>query len=475
MKILLFCLGFIFLSACASSSPDLDRPIAVAVKNIRCPQPQIESELFNVLYAALADQKKIPSLRNINQSFHFVLVNESISEQQRVAVENLIQEFYSIFLGSETSDPQRLLGIVAAAEVGVQTSPEEVEIQLKLRKFKSKWDELNLFEKGSCPQDESSTRSETLSVRPPYLNTNLMVYGARKTLGTAYQSCQAIEKVELTSDVPPVEGIDIVGTHPDGIGSRRVIGDLPQLLSTDYYLQGFQPSSVCLDIRKSPMIYDYGGKPSATSMSTSPLNFFKDAGDGTSVLGIDCSGYVFSAIASAGLNLDPKKNMKAIFVQGIGSRAYLDPENNGMSCLRKVEMGVSGTLKPGDIAAVPGHVFMIDQVGLDPLGINSVQKEKDCDHLTSDQFDFVIAQSSPTKGGIGINRSAAKDYLPESLKMKVGFETTARELCHAKWQNKDLFLRVDNFQISRHQMSGACLASKPIALVGEGCVSSCSF
>ena len=64
-------------------------------------------------------------------------------------------------------------------------------------------------------------------------------------------------------------------------------------MATNYYYQGVNQGSSCKDIRKFPLIYDYGGKPNTDSGT---LNFFVNSGDGTSVLGIDCSGYVFSAI-----------------------------------------------------------------------------------------------------------------------------------------------------------------------------------
>jgi hypothetical protein len=151
---------------------------------------------------------------------------------------------------------------------------------------------------------------------------------------------------------------------------------------------------------------------------------------------------------------------------------FMDPANNGLSCFGKVKMGVSGTLKAGDIAAVSGHVLMIDSVGADPFGLSRVQTSAQCANLTYRNFDFVITQSSPSKNGIGINRYRGADYLSESPTMLKGFEAYARQACIAQFQKKDVLMSADNFQIIRHSQSESCRTPE-IALANEACARSC--
>ncbi len=51
-------------------------------------------------------------------------------------------------------------------------------------------------------------------------------------------------------------------------------------------------------------------------------------------------------------------------------------------------------MRAGDIVAVYGHVLLIDKVGADPFGSRlSATKESDCSEVSSNNFDFVVAQS----------------------------------------------------------------------------------
>jgi hypothetical protein len=136
-------------------------------------------------------------------------------------------------------------------------------------------------------------------------------------------------------------------------------------------------------------------------------------------------------------------------------------------------MGISGTLSPGDIAAVSGHVVIIDSVGSDPFGLARAKNISQCSTLNSDGFNFVIIQSSPSKNGIGINKYMAADYLVDEVgTIKSGFETYAQEACKAKFQKKDILMKATGFQMVRHLQTSSCM-DRPISLVGQDCALKC--
>lgn len=485
MRTLLLLSFFIGLAACRPPDQGLQPAAEQAIENVTCPQSQ--SFLYDTLYRSLADLHQIPTEAELQETFQKALDAKSDLRIDHTQFLELVSEFYQILLSVPAEHEQDLLEKVTALEIGDQSTLATREAQQKLTAFEEKWKSFQAQQDVQCAAPSPATPSPTTPTPPvtpapttepvvekvPIPSKTLMVQGAHKVLVTAYQSCEAIRRDVMTSSTPSVQGISRVGTHPDGIGAKREITDLPALLRTDHYLQNYQVTSSCQDIRSKPPIYDYGGKPKTTSDENSPLDLLSDAGSGTSVRGIDCSAFVFSSLASSGLKLHPDKKLKAILVNGVSSTMFLNPADNGMPCLQKVKMGVSGTLKEGDIAAVSGHVVMIDSVGKDPFGLARAKTQSQCASLTADGFDFVIIQSSPSKKGIGINRYKSADYLQETTSMKNGFEAYAKQACTAKFHGKDVLMSTDNFQVDRHSQSATCRAQS-IALVGESCAKNCS-
>ena len=445
--------------ACGSQFSSLQEPAEKAAESVGCRDS--ESRLFDVLYTSLVELKKIPTEKDLQKVFDKALENRPDIHLDREEFLKMVSEFYQILLKIPSKDPNELLEKLTALEVGNQTTLEAQSLQKELREFETKWQSFVTSQDIECteePQEPSKSFG--------------LVYGARKVMVTAYQSCSADEKAPIEESTPDVKGIRIVGTHSDGIGKKREISDLRSVQQTNYYLQNLGQSSSCQDVRENPLIYDYGGKPYVTAEERSSLNLFKNMGSGTSVLGIDCSGFVFASVAAGGLKLHPLKKLKAILVTGINSRMYMDPEANGMPCFSKVKMGVSGTLKPGDVVAIPGHVLIIDSIGADPFGIQKISSSEKCASLNYRNFNFNVAQSSPSKNGIGINRFFGPDYLAEEPSIRTGFEKYARDACKARFQKKDLQIVASDFQIIRHQQSGACV-DKALPLEGEGCALTC--
>lgn len=312
----------IAISACQPQTSGLETVASEAVSRVTCPNS--EGHLFDVMYESLTQLKKDATATEINQVFEKVIQDKAYLKAHEGEFLALTKKFYLILQSMRAKNIQEKLQKVAAAEVGLNTNEEEIATQKKLTSFQVEWKNFTSKMEVPCLDPEISPPAEEAQV------VNPVAWGARKAIATAYQSCLADEKKPMNANTENVKGITITGTHPDGIGSKRVISDLEALMATNYYYQGASQAVNCKDPRKYPLIYDYGGKPNTDSGT---LNFFLNAGDGTSVLGIDCSGFVFSSVVTAGLRLAPGKTVKAVQVHGISSRAYLNPEGNGLGCL----------------------------------------------------------------------------------------------------------------------------------------------
>ena len=294
-------------------------------------------------------------------------------------------------------------------------------------------------------------------------------------MATAYQSCEVTEVDPLTEETPKVGGIKIVGTHPSGGGYIREISDLNLLLTTHPYLSDYkQPLSTCFPVLQHPGIYDYGGKPYAESGRIDTLNLFRNAGTGSKELGIDCSGFVYTALASAGLKLKKTGRLKAIGVYGVSASMMKNPQNNGLTCLNEVIFTPTQSLRPGDILASSGHVFLIDSTGPDPLGIGQITKIENCDdqHISPFDFDFTLIQSDPSKGGIGLNRMKAVDYLMTSLTMAEAMMEHAVKACQAKLLHQNVKSKSTLASLVRHSGTEDCTDNE-LELTQVSCITSC--
>jgi len=321
------------------------------------------------------------------------------------------------------------------------------------------------------PPEEFSDFFEELKAK----TDNLSHFGALKSFAIAYQSCEAIELDALSNDDEDLDGVEVVGRHSSGRGNKREIASLSKVLRTHPYVKNFRkPTSSCVDSTAKPLIYDFGGKPHATSDSSSTLNFFKNAGSGSKELGVDCSGYVYTALMTAGLKLSPEKPLRARSVSRIPARAYMNP-GEAMSCIQKVKAGTGTELQGGDIFASKGHIFMVVHVGDDPIGVKKALSENRCSSITYKDFDFTLMQSSPSKGAIGMNHMNAVDYLKGSTSMRKGFEKFARLDCQNKKEGKLKTPSISEAVLTRHKMTPECVADKNLKLDNESCVKRCTY
>lgn len=451
------------VGAC-SESPAPSQPVQRLVEAAGC--QSFENAFWDVVNQDLL-QGQWPDKERLSSELENL--RRTLSEEQRESLDRLFELVLTGLRQEFQLDrPVQALEWTSALEFGDTSTNERLQWYEKLRPMMR---ELSQGRgSGECgPVAEDYGVADPIPVAQPLTEAQA---GLRLTFATAYQSCEALARPPMDASTPDVLGIKSWCCHPDGIGNRRVIEDLPKVLQTHPYVSAATPAPGCGEVRKSPLIYDYGGKPAVTKAGE--LHLQQNAGDGTSALGIDCSGFVYTALATAGLKLKSNRPLKANGVYAVSSRSFVSfssgPEP--MDCLERAEFTNGEGLTPGMVSAVPGHVFLIDSVGADPFGLRKTRGKNDCASLTFKDFDFVIAQSSNSKNGVGINRYEANVYLGESPKFQTGFHAVARKACESFWDRVSVRPTVANFVLLKHRGTAACKANR-IALAGESCARSC--
>lgn len=495
------------LAACApNSNSALSDVASQTVDDIACKNQKLEEKLWDGLKTYLIEQKEIPSSEALKTAMHSQVAklaeaNPRLTSDDVARINGNLDQLVSSLLeeapqGERVTTSEQLLGLLSAIDVGDRSTTFRSYMQDRVRgDFKALSKTVQAYElecnsQGSSGVADNSSSSDTgnrdsetvveVSYNYEYQKQQalaagvpLAVFGERWAFATAYQSCQSVRLAPLDDKVGDIKGIAITGKHPDGVGNKRVIASLSEVQSTHPYIKNVSSyAEGCFNVRKSPLIYDYGGKPYATTAATSPIDLFKNNGDGTSVLGIDCSGYVFTSMATAGLRLKEGRSLKASDSWAWGSTSYVEPQNNGLTCLSKISVTAATSLKAGDIVAVPGHVLMIDRAGTDPFGISKAKTTSDCNSITPAQFDFSVAQSSPNKEGVGINHYEARYYLPTSSKMQAGLLKYAYYACLAKVNAKTYTPNLGNLSVVRHKGTTAC-TDKRVTLARESCIQAC--
>jgi hypothetical protein len=492
------------LAACAPQGYEGIQSIAdQAAQDVACKNQNLEPQLWDGLKTFVLEQKTLPQAADLSAAFHRQ-VEELKSKNSRFSdeeAERLTQQFDSLVStllteapqGEGVTTPQELLLLLSAVDVGDQSTGFRAYLQKKVRgQFSQLTKSVQSYDlnceagsgggAGSSDQASSTPENPSMEVNRDYEyhrtqalqnGLSLAAFGGRWAMTTAFQSCQTTQISPLNSSSPAIKGISVVGKHSDGVGSKREISSLSQLQSTHPYIKDVSSYGAgCFNVKSNPLIYDYGGKPYATTAATAELDFFRDNGSGTSVLGFDCSAYVFSAMASAGLRLKEGRTLKASDAWAWGSGTYVEPAKNGLTCLDKISVSSTSTIAPGDIVAIYGHVLMIDKVGQDPFGIASAKTASDCSKITSAGFDFVITQSSPSNGGVGLNFYRAADYLKTSGTMRTGLERYAKAACLAKVNGTPSTPNLGTLSVVRHKGTAACSAPR-VKLAREACIQSC--
>lgn len=302
------------------------------------------------------------------------------------------------------------------------------------------------------------------------------VFGAWKTMATAYQSCDAVSHAALGPlSEPDVEGISVKGTPTASGGKWRYVSDLARFLKSQPFLKSYrEPDPSCFDVEKRPLIYDFGGKPVSTSAADSAMDMFTESSMGaTDQLGIDCSGFVTASYLTAGLKMSTTAAHRAVQSGAIPARYYMNLESSKLTCFAYAKMVDARGIRPGDVLASSGHVVMIDRVGDDPFGLVRLTSKSQCTaaNISPSRYDFTIIHSSAVMGGIGISRMKGKEYFSDGSEMSTAIRAYALAACKAKF-GEVTTPKPSTATIVRHSGRPECL-DKSIELKRSACLKSC--
>lgn len=453
------------------------KPIASEMESIVCPQSyEVTMDFFSQLVVAQENQMGEITEQDFSEAVNTDETFQGAANTYfKTELYSLYKEFYQDvkYLSSveKNSNLPELISFLKVEDT--DTSARKVLVE----KYKTKVNEIshNMQSMGySCPTDGNSDTGggEQKPVpgapTPRESVTNDLIASMKKVLAVTYQSCAVLERRPLSKDDRNMQGIKEECCHEGG-GLIRHISNLNLVQATHPYLQTTYDSQ-CVNIRKNPLIYDYGGRPSFTRGSTGRLNFFNNYG-GSEVLGYDCSAMVYTVVLGAGFRLKENKMFVASDVVAAQSRQFLDPESKGWGCLDTVDF-TTDTEEPlleGDIASMDGHTFMIYRKGKDPYGIDGLA---DCSKIDSQKFDFDLIQSSPSKDGVGINVFLGKDYLATNDTMEKGFVEYAKNYCERKKKGSTKKIKLSYFSLVRLSTKASC-RMQAVAFENESCVQQC--
>lgn len=479
LKIIFFISTLILTTSCMKAQSSIESSTQQAADAIGC--ANFKSLAYDSMYTYLDKETTAPSLEDFSASLNKKI--DALVEQQKINQPEQVDE-----LKRNMTSLYRLLIEEAAKLKQTKTAKEHLQTLIEMEMQDTSTDSNIRLNSMSAQQfakvqataqdlsvscqapDSSLTQPGNELGNPAPVNKTRMLAGSHNAFATAYQSCQTLQLPEVSAETPTVLGITrLAQGHPDGVGGRRVVSDVKKVQETHPYIKvagGTQAG--CFNVRGNPLIYDYGGSP---GVNNNTINFFQDAGSGTQALGVDCSAYVSSAIAAAGLKYRPDVGTKAIYIRQTSSK-FINAKTSGFTCFKNPEMTPVKSLVPGDIVGVNGHVVIVDRVGSDPFGLKKLNSISQCNSLSVDQFDFSVSQSSPSKGGIGLNIYKAKDYLKESGKMSEAFIGLGKAACEAYFGQKTVATPSSSYGLLRHLGTPECISEK-IQLANQSCVSQC--
>jgi hypothetical protein len=460
------------LAGCGKSS--VNATVAQAVvdsPNCLTGQDHLWSELYRqveesgALPAATEIESEVRSLaRTSDQADSLVAAYSAIAHETR-------------FLSREAA-----LVRLAQMEIGDRTTEEKSasqnEIEAKLANALAS----SVTALGACPTKPSPPgtppapgSADSIPLFEAWRTTvPASLYGAYKTLSVGYQSCNAVALPALSLSIAAISGVTVTGNHVSGTGLTREVTDAAAVYRTNPFYSGRRsPASGCFTAPDSPLIYDYGGKPYTTTAG-STIDLTRNAGSGTDALGIDCSGFVTTSVLAGGLRLKQNVSSKAAQSGGVSASMFADPSGNGLTCFNRLASTKTEDLRSGDIIANTGHVVLVDKVNADPFGIAGAKTAADCDKVTASNFKFTIIQSSASKGGIGMNRYLASDFLAGYSAMNSGLVAYAKSFCRVRLGLDPVTTLANTSKavVIRNQGGAACTDTR-IALTGESCLQGC--
>lgn len=445
----------------------------------------VKSKMFDAFYELIDQDQLIPDSRILKAQLNLhidqmVVQKQIIGDAKNISilkiklselVDALLMESQKNSALTWKEQVQKLIEYEMEDQSSVEIKSSVQSINSKVQSIKVLSQELS----ASCvaapaagpvqtaPPSESASGNSATGA-----NSYPVAIGLNRIVATAYQSCRVLDLPAMDRSTPDVSGVSRIGTHADGIGGQRAITNLTAVQNSHYYVRGIASESNCAPVRNNPLIYDYGGEP---FISGNTISFQQNAGTGTKVLGVDCSAFVSSSIAVAGLRYKPGVDNKPIFIRQTSTK-FIDAAQSGFTCFENVTLTSKVSVLPGDIIGVHGHVVAIDKIGDDPFGLKLLKSANECSQINYKNFDITVSQSSPSKNGIGINKYVLRDYLDESGKMKTAFVEMGKQACLAHFQNKTIKPSSSDWGFLRHKGTAECLAPR-VSVAGEACTRSC--
>ena len=428
------------------------------------PYHTVKEKVIQRIETLTQDSSASPEdIRSFAMSFVeiYALVTEFMDQNNEEAANTLVQLEHGIVEPAHTDFTNRLKQIFADLEKRAKALNQECQKDVPTQ----------------IAEGRSSTQGEenTWGIKWFHVlkkNIHPLIYGARKVMATAYQSCNVLDLALMPTGYT-TRGIQAIARHPSGNGWRRGVTDLTALNASHYYISNMSipASNQCLNVYNYPLVYDYGGKPSTARNS---INLFRNAGSGSQSLGVDCSGFVTAAMASAGLRLKKNVNIRSIHVKGINSWMFKTANRNNLSCLYKQDVSPQNPLQSGDIVASQSHIFIVEYAGPDPFQLQSITNSNECHskRMTLNRFNFTIIQSSAHNNGVGINRMHAKIAIDGLGSIERGLKKIASRACYKKF-GVEAHSNINEVSILRHDSDNPECRDREIYLEKQECLNHC--
>ncbi len=452
-----------------------------------------QSHVWNYIYKIVSiENGKPPPYHTVKEKIikriHELTKDHPASEEDIKQFAMRFVEVYALVTEFMDQNREEATDTLVHLEYGI-VEPNHTEFIEKLRATFAELDRIAKALNQECQEESPTYASEERSVlREPSSDSNdkwdirwfhtmrknlhPLVYGARKVMSTAYQSCSVLDLPLMSLD-HSTEGIYTTSRHSSGNGWRRAISNLNAVNQSHYYLSqmSIPNTNQCLNIYQSPLIYDYGGKPSTTLHS---INLFRNSGSGSRSLGVDCSGFVASAMASAGLRLKPRVFIRPIHVKSVNSWMFKNARRNNLSCLQQQDISAENPIRPGDIIASNTHVVIVESTGPDPFGLSNVRSSGECHSrkIKLGQLDFSIIQSSAHNGGVGINRMHVRLAADGLAGIERGLKRSVSRACY-KMFGMEEHTNINEVSILRHASGEPACRDREIYLESQECLSNC--
>jgi hypothetical protein len=483
---ILFIFCFSFIVGCTSNVETKSQEMGQSLgRTIGC--QTFRSQVFDSFYLFLDQNKVSPNeeallksaMDVLDQKLSMVSMTEKDQTDFRESYQSILRILTNKEVSSDLSVTDQTRWLISLETGSIESSDLQKNgelLQSSLNRFKILIEKYGMNQNlnDQCPPPASDVIPLETTARESALSR--MTLGARWTFANIYQSCDVLRLPDLSIQTPDLQGVTR-DNKVDHVGWGRKYTNISLLQKTHFYLN-FDPfdrdlPTSCRSVQNAPPVYDYGGVPHWDGQNT--LSFFENAGIGGPALGVDCSAFVSSAIAHAGLRYSPGLPNKPIYSRR-NSSDFLNPESSGLSCFDRIEVNSTHSLQVGDIMAIRGHVVFIDRVSADPFGISHVTKKEDCENLTWENFDFTLLQSSPSKNSVGVNRFGVRDYLSEGAPtMERGFLKYGVAACLSRFDGKPRKLMDSEVAIIRHKGTAECLSSRRVHFTGDDCVRECRF